>query len=140
MAKAIFYVDDDYKGRGAELTDGEYATVTSLNLFGVVNDDVSSIKVEPNTKVIIYEHDRFQGKSVEITSDVPSLRTVDMNDKISSVKVMPISIATTDSAVQTVEQAEQKKKKKIILWATIVVVIIGIGIGSYFVIKSEMKK
>ena len=62
--------------------------------MGLPNDSISSIKVTPGYRVIVYEHGNFGGRSRTFTSDVPCLADVregnwnwNWNDQISSYVV-----------------------------------------------------
>ena len=79
------YVDADYKGKAVTLSEGEY-TLSRLGLFNVKDNDMSSLKVTPGFKAIIYEDDNFGGKSTSYTSSTSSVGG-DWNDKMSSIRV-----------------------------------------------------
>ena len=79
------YVDADYKGKAVTLSEGEY-TLSRLGLFNVKDNDMSSLKVTPGFKAIIYEDDNFGGKSKSYTSSTSSVGG-DWNDKMSSIRV-----------------------------------------------------
>lgn len=57
-------------------------------------DCISSIKVAPGWRAIVYEDRNFQGRSLELTQDVPNLALVPgncsgtFNDCISSIRVI----------------------------------------------------
>lgn len=59
------------------------------------NDCVSSIRVAPGWRAIIFEHDDYDGDRLEIVSDVPNLQLVPgdcdhegLNDCVTSIKVI----------------------------------------------------
>lgn len=79
-----FYQDPSYVRLGSTLPAGAYDG-TLLGSYGVVGDDISSIKVPPGYSVTVYEHDGFEGASETLTGDHPTLST--LNDEISSLVV-----------------------------------------------------
>lgn len=79
------YVDADYKGKAVTLSEGEYS-LSRLGLFNVKDNDMSSLKVTPGFKAIIYEDDNFGGMSKSYTSSTSSVGG-DWNDKMSSIRV-----------------------------------------------------
>ena len=81
------YQHSNYKGYR-----GDYKNVRDYNIDrliskGVKNDDVSSIKVKAGYEAILYEHKDFQGISKVIKGNVPSLKALNFNDKLSSMKI-----------------------------------------------------
>ena len=102
--QAEFYQHCNYGGWVKKLAPGNYPNVTSV---GIRNDDMSSIKVPPGVRVILYEHGNFGGHSWNIppntdlncfNNNTMSSRTVgwrwysrtvrvSWNDQVSSVRV-----------------------------------------------------
>ena len=81
------YKDCDYAGSSAGLSIGDY-TLSQLNALGVLDNDISSIKVTEGYKLVLFDSDNFQGASVEVTSTTNCLVGIGWNDKASSIKVM----------------------------------------------------
>jgi hypothetical protein len=81
---AIFYKDCNYAGTAVGLNPGTY-TLSQLNAAGILNDDVSSVKVSSGYKVTLYWDDNFAGTTKVLTSDMACDGT--WNDKTSSVKI-----------------------------------------------------
>lgn len=79
------YENSNYGGFHAGLPIGAYK-LAGLALKGVLNDEISSFKVSPGYKAILYEHENFLGDSVIVTADNPLLGPWD--EKISSIKVL----------------------------------------------------
>src|SRR5262245_61225975 len=71
-----------YGGRRFELEIGNYRTYQ----MKIGNDKLSSIKVPNGLKVTLYEHDKFQGRSVTYTSNISCLPS-DWNESASSIVV-----------------------------------------------------
>jgi hypothetical protein len=63
---------------------GRYSNISSL---GVNQRHLSSLRVPPGMKVILYEGVDFQGRSVTLTGDSPCLTTLGFNDATSSLVV-----------------------------------------------------
>ena len=59
----------------------------SINKLDNWNDEISSIKINKNYQVTVYEHGDLKGKKTTITSDQANLKMMKWNDKISSFKV-----------------------------------------------------
>jgi hypothetical protein len=85
------YEHSNYSGFSAALPVGAYK-LAGLQLKGINNNEISSLKIAQGYKVILYENDNFQGDSVVLTSNTMALPT--WNDKASSVKVLANGITT----------------------------------------------
>ena len=83
----IFYRDSNFNGplNKEYLKEGEY-TLNKLNELGVTNDTVSSLKINGDYIVTIYEHDNYKGRSKEFTKSSNWVGN-DFNDILSSIKI-----------------------------------------------------
>lgn len=63
--------------------------------MGVLNDDISSIKVSSGYQVQVFADDNFSGASLTLTADNACLVANNFNDIISSLKVRSTSAAST---------------------------------------------
>jgi hypothetical protein len=97
---ATFYKDCNYAGNAVGLNAGTY-TLSQLNAQGILNDDISSLKVTAGYKVTLYKHDNFGGSSLVKTGDDACLVDDAFNDSASSLKV-----EANTTTVSTVIQAE----------------------------------
>jgi hypothetical protein len=94
-----------------------------LQARGVVNDDISSLKVASGYEVILYQHDNFGGDAYLFRGDFSCLvdlslngAPLNLNDWTSSVVVQPSTAAAARTAgtiqyiekVKTAEAAESK--------------------------------
>jgi beta-glucanase (GH16 family) len=95
---AVFYRDCNFAGTAVGLNPGTY-TLSQLNAAGILNDDISSVKVTSGYKVTLYWDDNFGGATKVLTSDMACDGT--WNDKTSSLK-----IETNVAAWSTTIQAE----------------------------------
>ena len=80
------YVDDQYKGKAVNVSEGEYNT-RRMNLFNIKDNDMTSLKVTPGFKVTVYDGDNFSGESHTYTAD--NANVGGFNDRMSSFKVEP---------------------------------------------------
>lgn len=80
LADICLYERPDYKGQSICYNSGSNASWIGNNL----NDKVSSIKVTGNSKVTVFEHGSFNGKSTVLMESNPYLGN--FGDKISSIK------------------------------------------------------
>ena len=82
-----FYRDGNYGGVGVGLGEGEYK-LSDMKAYGLLNDDISSARITPGFKAIVYADDNFGGSSTELASDAIQLGN-GWNDNISSIKIVP---------------------------------------------------
>jgi hypothetical protein len=80
------YKDCNYTGFSGGLTIGDY-NLARLNTLGVLNDDISSLKVTKGFQAILYQDDNFTGASTVINSDNACLNTT-WNDKVTSIRIL----------------------------------------------------
>ena len=80
------YKDCNYTGFSGGLTIGDY-NLARLNTLGVLNDDISSLKVAKGFQAILYQDDNFSGASTVINSDNSCLNTT-WNDKVTSIRIL----------------------------------------------------
>lgn len=85
---ATFYSDIDYKGKAVDLPEGEFL-LSSLQSYGITNDDISSLKVKSGFKVVVYENDGFGGKSNSYTASTANMGS-EWNKQVSSIKIEPM--------------------------------------------------
>jgi hypothetical protein len=97
---ATMYKDCNYAGNAVSLNAGTY-TLSQLNAMGILNDDISSIKVNSGYKVTLYKHDNFGGAALVKTGDDACLVDDNFNDSTSSLKV-----ETNSTSFSSVIQAE----------------------------------
>ncbi len=78
--------DANYAGYTVQLPVGTY-TLAQLQAFGIVNDDISSVKVPAGRTVTMYKDDNFAGTSKVFTANQADFATIGFNDVVSSIKV-----------------------------------------------------
>lgn len=86
------YKDCNYTGFSGGLTIGDY-NLSRLNSLGILNDDISSLRVAQGFQAILYQDDNFTGTSTVITSDSSCLNTT-WNDKVSSIRILANGVTT----------------------------------------------
>jgi peptidyl-Lys metalloendopeptidase len=85
--KVSLYQHDNYKGYRIDLKNPRNYNINRLIKKGMKNDDISSIKVVSGYEAILYQDTNFKGTSKIIKGNVPSLRKLNFNDKLSSMKL-----------------------------------------------------
>ena len=90
----------NYEGYTVGLPVGQY-TLSQLQARGILNDDVSSVRVQSGYSVTLYQHDNFTGNSLVRTSNDSCLVSAGFNDAASS-----IIVSTTGSSFNLLIQAE----------------------------------
>jgi len=86
------YKDCNYTGFSGGLTIGDY-NLARLNSLGILNDDISSLRVAQGFQAILYQDDNFTGTSTVINSDNSCLNTT-WNDKVSSIRILANGVTT----------------------------------------------
>ena len=99
---ATLYEHSNYGGWAVSLEEGSY-DYKDILAKGIVNDQISSLRVSDGYKVTIYDDEGFKGKSKEFTSDASYVGN-EMNDKTSSIKIEKINNQTsTTTSYNTVK-------------------------------------
>ena len=86
------------------MTIGDY-NLARLNTLGILNDDISSLKVAQGFQAILYQDDNFTGTSTVINFDNTCLNTT-WNDKVTSIRIL--ANGTTTLGNQTFYLPKQK--------------------------------
>jgi len=94
------FKDCNYAGTSVSLPVGDY-NLSAMNSRGILNDDISSIRVSPGYRITLYEHDNFTGTTLALTADNSCLVGAGWNDRTSSIRV-----AVSSSSFSTTIQAE----------------------------------
>ena len=92
FANVAVYKHCDFKGYKVTLAPGSY-DLKDLKRRGVINDDISSLKVPRGFEVIVYEHHHFQGRKLKFRSNDSCLVNNGFNDRISSIKVKRVQVS-----------------------------------------------
>ncbi|RAK68178.1 beta-1,3-glucanase family protein [Hymenobacter edaphi] len=93
---ATMYKDCNYLGTATALPVGDY-NLAALQSRGILNDDVSSLKVNSGYEVVLYENDNFSGSALTVGSAGNGclvnnpLGTGNWNDKATSLRVRAAS-------------------------------------------------
>ncbi len=86
---ATVYRNCNYGGTAVGLLTGNY-TLSQLQNLGILNDDISSLRVTSGYQVELFADNNFAGTSVVITADNSCLVANSFNDLTSSLKISPI--------------------------------------------------
>ena len=87
---ATVYKDCNYGGYAVNLTAGNY-TLSQLQAKGIVNDDISSLKVNSGYEIVLYNNDNFSGSSIIVGGNDTCLVDNGFNDVTSSLRVRATS-------------------------------------------------
>ena len=79
------YKDPNFRGDKKGFQVGSY----EIHQLGIGNDQLSSLKVKPGYRVKLYKHARFQGDTVDFTTDQGKMPS-GWNDQTSSLVVEKI--------------------------------------------------
>jgi len=83
---ATFYRDCSFSGTATTLAVGTY-TLSQLQASGIINNDISSLKVSAGYEVQLYDGDNFTGTSLVVNADNSCLVTNSFNDLTTSLQV-----------------------------------------------------
>lgn len=89
----------DYGGYNVGLGAGSY-NLGQLQSRGIINDDISSLRVQAGYSITLYQNDNFTGNSITKTSDDNCLVNEGFNDTASSI------VISTTGGFNTLIQAE----------------------------------
>jgi len=89
------YKEFNYGGFSGGLIIGDYNT-ERLNSLGLLNNDISSLKVAQGFRVILYQNDNFTGASTVINSDTPNLNAI-WNNNVSSIRILANGVTTLNN-------------------------------------------
>ncbi|MDB5257384.1 MAG: peptidase domain protein [Chitinophagaceae bacterium] len=114
---ATVYKDCNFSvsGYAVSLGVGNY-TLTQLRALGVVNDDISSLRVQSGYEIVLYRDDNFLGNALIARSDVSCLVSNNFNDAASSVKVR---LSTAAAATENQEKSISAFPNPAEQWITI---------------------
>jgi hypothetical protein len=106
---ATMYKDCNYTGTAVALPVGDY-TLAALQSRGILNDDISSLRVNSGYEVVLYENDNYAGASLTLRADNTCLvnnplGTGNWNDKATSLRVRTATTSTTFSLLLQAEAA-----------------------------------
>ncbi|MGO4771830.1 carbohydrate-binding protein [Flavobacterium sp. W22_SRS_FK3] len=87
---ATVYKDCNYGGYAVSLPTGNY-TLGDLQAKGILDNDISSLKVQSGYEVVLYTNDNFSGSSAIIASDDTCLVDNSFNDVATSLRVRTIT-------------------------------------------------
>ena len=88
------YRNVNFNGSALSVGEGE-VTIGDLRNSAVGNDQLSSIEIAPGYEVVACVNSRLRGRCDVFTSSVTDLRTIGLNDTISSLLVRPQSQQVT---------------------------------------------
>jgi serralysin len=91
---ALFYKHDSFNSSGYAigLPVGNF-TLSQLQARGILNDDISSLKVFPGYKVTLYRDDFFQNSALDFYNDKSDFYNINgwnFNDLTSSIKIIKL--------------------------------------------------
>jgi hypothetical protein len=86
------YKDCNYTGFSGGLTIGDY-NLARLKSLGVLDDDISSLRITQGFQAILYQDDNFTGGSTVINSDNSCLNAT-WNDKVTSIRILANGVTT----------------------------------------------
>jgi hypothetical protein len=87
---ATVYKDCNYTGYAVSLPVGNY-TLADLQAKGILDNDISSLKVQNGYEVVLYANDNFSGSSTILTADDTCLVDNSFNDAATSLRVRAIT-------------------------------------------------
>ncbi|MDR1119915.1 MAG: T9SS type A sorting domain-containing protein [Dysgonamonadaceae bacterium] len=94
---ATFYEEAQYGGYAVSLPEGSFHTA-DMAAYGITNNDVSSLKVNPGYEVTIYDADNFGGRNYSFDSDADNMARTG-NNIASSIRIVmkPVSVSAVDN-------------------------------------------
>lgn len=104
-------------GYAVPLGVGNY-TLTQLRALGILNDDISSLRVQSGYEIVLYRDDNFTGSALIARSDVSCLVNNNFNDAASSVRVR-LSTAVAAISAEPIEKSFSAFPNPADQWVTV---------------------
>jgi hypothetical protein len=97
---AALYEDCNFQGRSAAINSLGKIDLSELESLGISDDAVSSIKVAPGYRVVIYERSGFSGRHISLRHDMPCLSSLPspdivLDDSLSSFEVQQLEMPSS---------------------------------------------
>lgn len=86
------FTDCNFGGFSAGFTIGDYK-LAALELKGIADNEISSFKIAPGYKVVLFKNDNFSGDSIVLTANTAHPGS-GWDDKVSSLKVQANGVTT----------------------------------------------
>ena len=100
---ATVYKDCNFNGYAVPLALGNY-NLTQLRALGVLNDDISSVKIQSGYEIVLYKDDNFLNTALMLRADVSCLVNNSFNDLASSA-IVRLSTAAALAANEETENS-----------------------------------
>ncbi|WP_445457621.1 glycosyl hydrolase family 18 protein [Flavobacterium sp. HNIBRBA15423] len=91
---ATVYKHCNYGGYSVNLPVGNY-TLSQLQSLGILDNDISSIKVQSGYEVVLYANNNFTGSSIIVNTDDTCLVDNNFNDVTTSLRVRTVTNASS---------------------------------------------
>ncbi|WP_141620346.1 beta/gamma crystallin-related protein [Myxococcus sp. AB036A] len=89
MANITVYYEEDFNGTHVDLPPGNY-TRAQLEARGIGNNTISSVRVPPGVKAVLFKDDNFTGDQLEVVANAESLGA--LNNNTSSIRVITVPV------------------------------------------------
>jgi len=119
---ATLYAHCNYRGGSVQLPAGKH-DMNALEKAGIKEKSVSSIKLNPGYRAVVYAGPSFNAKSVVLSADDDCLDNDDMNEQLSSIVIESIAkrgATATDMFVAQPNQSNSSKSDDLIAGLTCV--------------------
>ncbi len=108
---ATLYAHCNYRGGSVQLPAGKH-DINALKKAGVKEKSVSSIKLSPGYRAVVYSGPSFNAKSHVLTADDDCLDNDDMNEQLSSIVIESVANRGATSSDNFVAQPNQSNSSK----------------------------
>ncbi|WNZ60172.1 beta/gamma crystallin-related protein [Myxococcus sp. MxC21-1] len=89
MANITVFYQEDFGGTHVDLPPGNY-TRAQLEARGIGNNTISSVRVPPGVKAVLFKDDNFTGDQLEVVANAEELGA--MNNNTSSIRVISVPV------------------------------------------------
>ncbi|QQR42757.1 Development-specific protein S [Myxococcus xanthus] len=89
MASITVFYNEDFGGKQVDLPPDEYKR-DKLEALGIENNTISSVKVPPGVKAVLFKNDDFTGDQIEVVANAEELGP--LNNNVSSIKVISVPV------------------------------------------------